>query len=266
MTIFSIEDYRSIIREKIEENKALRGYQARLSEAAGVHSSYISRVINSHVQLTLDQAANLAEFWQLESDETDYFLDLVLLERSSSTVLKARTQKRLSAIRRSHENLASRFSNSRVLEAQDNSIYYSAWYFSAVHMLLTIPQYRSAKEISIRLLLSKELVQTVLETLEKLGLVHLVGSQWRVLQFDLHTPKDAVWARAHHGHWRQKSALKIQEFDSEATHYSGVHTLSKSDAVKLKHHVLQFLEKSRKIIAPSPEEKLFFLGCDFYEV
>ena len=265
MTLFAITDYRTFIREKINENQKIRGYQARLSKAAGVHGSYISRVLNSHVHLTSDQAANLAEFWRLDAEETDYFLDLVLLERSTSSALKARIGQRLSAIRRSRENLAKRFSGAHALNSENRGVYYSAWYFSAIHMLLTIPEFRTAQKISARLLLHPELVQQVLETLGKMGLAESSNSQWRTLQTDVHIAEQKMWARIHHSHWRQKSALKIQEVDPAAVHYSGVHTMSKADALKLKHEVLRFLEQSRKMIAPSPEERLVFLCCDFYE-
>ena len=266
MSLFAMTDYRAFIREKINENGKVRGYQARLSEAAGVHGSYISRVINSHVHLTSDQGANLAEFWRLDSEETDYFLDLVLLERSTSSALKTRIQQRLAKVRRSRENLARRFSSSHAISSENRGVYYSAWYFSAVHILLTIPEFRTVSKIAARLLLSPDLVQQVLETLEKMGLTERSNTQWRTLQTDVHIAEQKMWARIHHSHWRQKSALKIQEMDPAAVHYSGVHTLSKADALKLKNEVIQFLERSRKIITPSPEEKLVFLGCDFFEI
>ena len=266
MSLFELMDYRTYLREKINENGKTRGYQARLSEAAGVHGSYISRVINSHVHLTSDQAANLAEFWRLDSEETDYFLDLVLLERSTSAALKTRIQQRLAKVRRGRENLARRFSGAHAISSENRGVYYSAWYFSAVHILLTIPEFRTVPKIAARLFLAPDLVKQVLETLEKMGLVQASGASWRTLQTDVHIAEQKMWARIHHSHWRQKSALKVQEMDPNAVHYSGVHTLSKSDAQKLKNEVIQFLENSRKLIGPSPEEKLVFLGCDFFEI
>lgn len=68
-----------------------------------------------------------------------------------------------------------------------------------------------------------------------------------------------------HEHWRQKSALKIQEADPDAVHYSGVQTLSLADARGLRSLVMQFLEDSRRLVErSSTEEEICFLGCDFY--
>jgi uncharacterized protein (TIGR02147 family) len=266
MGLFSVKDYRSFISEKITENQKIRGYQARLSEAAGVHSSFVSRVMNGHIHLTLDQAADLGEFWGLDQEEADFFIDLVQLERSTSKVLKARLQQKLAAIRKNRDNLNKRFVTAQSLESADCSIYYSAWYFSVIHIILTIPQFRNPRDIAERLQLPQELVLSVLKSLEKIGLAKLVNNQWRTTENNIHTGQQDMWARVQHGHWRQKSAVKIQEIDPQAVHYSGVHTLSKSDAIELRQEVLRFLEKSRKLIAPSPEEKIYFLGCDYYEV
>lgn len=266
MSLFTVKDYRSFISEKISENKAIRGYQTRLSEAAGVHSSYISRVINSHIHLTTDQAANLAEFWRLDPEETDYFIDLVLLERSSSATLKTRIQQRLGVIHHNRQQLARRFSHARPMDERNADIYFSAWYFSAIHILITIPQYRTVRAIAKRLRLSEALVNEALEILSSIGLARYSQSQWIALQNDIHLAQQKMFSRIQHNHWRQKTSLKLQEGDPEALHYSGIHSMSISDAHKLKALLIQFLDESRKTIAASPEQELFFLGCDFYEV
>src|SRR4051812_8836100 len=99
MKVFAASNYRQVMQEKIREGGAVRGYQARLAEAAGVHSSYISRVLADRVELTPDQAASLARFWNFDGDETDFFIDLVLLERSASKDFRARLGRRLEVVR-----------------------------------------------------------------------------------------------------------------------------------------------------------------------
>lgn len=265
LKIYSATSYLEVLKEKIHENSGIRGYQARLAEAAGVHGSYISRVVANRVHLTPDQAANLAQFWGLDDEETDFFLDLVLLERSASKPLRARISRRIAEVRARHERIESRFPEARKLETSDAGPYYSAWYFSAIHMMLTIPRYRQPRAIAERLRLPESLVESALHALAELGLAARSRTQWQPVAKDLHIPERRMWARIQHEHWRQKSALKIQEADPDAVHYSGVQTLSLADARRLRSLVLQFLEDSRRLVERSPtEEEICFLGCDFY--
>ena len=74
LTIYEFEDYRQFIRHQLEANKQQRGYQSVLAKAAGCQPSFFSQAVRGQVQLTPDHAVGLADFWQLDSHQTDYFL------------------------------------------------------------------------------------------------------------------------------------------------------------------------------------------------
>ncbi len=94
--VFEAQTYIDVIRQSLKDNEAVRGFQSRLSEAAGCTTSYFSRVLCGRYHLNLEQAFALCQFWKLDEKETAYFLLLVLRARSSSPGLKAQIESYLS--------------------------------------------------------------------------------------------------------------------------------------------------------------------------
>lgn len=266
MKIFTFRDYREYIRFKIEENRATRGYQSMLADAAGCQRSFLSQVLNSHVQLTPDHAAGMARHWGLSEDEGDYFLLLVQHARATSPHLKQRLEKKMRDLREAGEDLSHRLKDARQLVGQQEVAYYSAWYLSAVHTLLSIPEFRTEKAISQRLNLPLALVQSALGTLESLDLVQRRGAAWAVKRFDLHLGNRSLFAANYHCNWRQKAIIRIQEQHAEDIHYTGVHTLSRKDLERVKELIRECIERAREVIAPSPEEELICFSVDLFRV
>jgi len=56
MTVYAFEAYHDFIHQNVTIHSKDRGYRTQLAEAAKVHPSYITRVLNGELQLTLDQA------------------------------------------------------------------------------------------------------------------------------------------------------------------------------------------------------------------
>ena len=88
MSFFDNTNYRDVIRLKIKENDSVRGYQSRLAESAGCHSSYLSQVLKGQVNLTPDQGMAFCEFWNFDELHSDFFLSLLNLERAGTERLK----------------------------------------------------------------------------------------------------------------------------------------------------------------------------------
>jgi uncharacterized protein (TIGR02147 family) len=267
MKIFTTSSYLSFFKDQMNLNKGIRGYQARIAGAVGVHSSYLTRVLNGSVHLTPDQAANLCDFWNLGSDETDYFTTLVNLARAGTSTLRKLLQKQLEEIRIKSEDLSRHFTDAETIQQQGQSLYYTTWYLPAIHMLLLVPGYQTIEAITGRLQISRALATSALQLLEGVGLASKDSKNiWTCKEMDMHLSNRSLWASIHHVNWRQRSTLKIQELDAEALHFSGVHTLSKKDFVKLKHLLIQYFEQFRKIAGPSDSEDIFYIGADLYKI
>jgi uncharacterized protein (TIGR02147 family) len=266
MIVFEHNDYKDVLNFQIAENRERRGYRSELSEAAGCQLSYLSQVLHSHVHLTPDHAAGLADFWGLDSDERDYFMELVNIARAGSQKLKAILLKRLAEIRERHENLAKRYKKKNAVSPEDQAVYYSSWHLSAIHILLTIPEFRTAPQIAKRVGLPLPMVLESLEQLAKIGLAIKKESIWHPGHSDIHLAKDSVLTAMNHSNWRSRALLDAYKRDSGGIHYTAVHSLGRTDFEKLKDMVLRFIDQTRAVVRPSAEEELACMTLDWFVV
>jgi plasmid maintenance system antidote protein VapI len=90
-SIFVFNSYKPILRQYLRA-KGKRGALSRAAEALNCQRSYLSRVMNSELHLTPDQAFMLARFWKLPHQEREYFQLLVEHERASTREYKEELQ------------------------------------------------------------------------------------------------------------------------------------------------------------------------------
>ncbi|MBK7890548.1 MAG: helix-turn-helix domain-containing protein [Bdellovibrionales bacterium] len=88
MDIYKYRSYRKLIQQWINSSEK-NGARTQLARAASCSPSWITRVLNGTVHFTPDQAFASARFFGFGEDETEYFLQLVELERSGTSALKA---------------------------------------------------------------------------------------------------------------------------------------------------------------------------------
>lgn len=267
LNLFDFYDYRTLIRGVIELRGEERGYHKRLAAAAGCHTSYLSQVLNSHIQLTPDQAAGMARFWGFSAQEADYFLCLVMLDRSSTPALKEFLETRLAALREENNVLSRRIKNRpSKLALEDQVLYYSAWYYAAIHMMITVPRLRKPAEIAQRLALPTDLVERTLNQLETMGVVQRDEGGYAPTNKVVHIGTDSPLNATNHAHWRQVATHRIFENRPGEVHYSAVYSLSQADLVKLREELLQLMERSRQIVGPSKEETVGIMILDLFEM
>ncbi len=267
INIFEFSDYRELIRRVIESRNEKRGYHKRLAAAAGCHTSYLSQVLNSNIQLTPDQAAGMARFWGFSSRETDYFLYLVMIDRSGTPALKEFLQGRLSELREENNILVRRIKDPPPkLRLEDQVLYYSAWYYAAIHMMITVPKLRNPAEIAQRLALSTNLVERTLDQLEAMGFVQQDEGGYAPTSKIVHIGMDSPLNASNHAHWRHVSTNRIFENRPGEVHYSAVYSLSQADLGKLREELLQLMERSRQIVGPSKEETVGIMILDLFEM
>lgn len=266
MSLFNLMDYKTFILEQIEKNSAERGYQKRLASAAKCHASYLSHVLHSDHHLHPDQAMGLCLFWSLSSEETDWFLELVNLARTQSAPLRRRIEQRLKSLKEKQENLSEKFQKPRITRTAEESLYYSSWHWSALHIITSIPTYRKIEIIADRLQLPKELVSHCLVKLEQMGLVKKAGSEWKIVPGGLFIPKEAFLSHNHHANWRHRALLDAQNASHDGIHYTYVASHSSNDSEGIKSVLLEAIERTGKIVRASPEEEISCVCLDWFRL
>ena len=265
MNVFSYKNYLEILQESLKSNQETRGFHGQLAKAADMHPSYLSRILHGSIHLTPDQAAGLCEFWKLNHDESQYFLTLVNWERAGSPLLKKRLAAELKNIKAQHEDLGAQLPAEKIDNLKEN-LYYSAWYFSAVHVLLTIPEFQTEVAIAGKLNLPMLQVRKILESLEQWQLVQKVKNKWEPTKNNVHLANHSWMSGFHHTNWRTKMCDKIQFQNPEDLHYTGVHSLSRNDFKKIKDLLTDALVNVDKTVRPSKEEELCCLVIDWAQI
>jgi uncharacterized protein (TIGR02147 family) len=264
ISVFNSTDYKDFLRSLIAEQSEKRGYQGQLASAAGCQPAYLSQVLRSHVHLTPEHACNLAHFLGLDELETHYFLLLVDYGRAGSRRLQQRIKTQLDKLKRESENFSKRLKEPGLKTAEAQALYYSAWYWGAIHILTSVPEAQTPEAIAQRLNLPVELVLETLRGLKTMGLVKFEDNRWQFTGGNLHIPKNSPLNGVNHQNWRLKAVQDSQNPASDGLHYTFCFAVTRADYEKLKTMLLAFIDEQRKLIAPSECEELVCFTYDLY--
>jgi uncharacterized protein (TIGR02147 family) len=264
--IYTYKDYKAFIRDQITENRQTRGYRQLLADAAGCQRTYLSQVLNSHIELTPDHAVGMTIFWGLGASASDYFLELVSISRAGTPALKKLIQSRLDRLKRAHLDLGERIRAPTLTAGSYEAIYYSSWLFSALHIVIRLESCRTSAAVAAYLEIPEELARGYLKEMAAIGLVTEEQGQWRALASNLHLPRSSPYLWRHHQNWREFALRAAQTHDDEAIHFTSVHSLSVRDSERIADLLRELIVKSRQIIEPSKDEIVTSLCIDYFAV
>ena len=132
------------------------------------------------------------------------------------------------------------------------------------------PELQTIAKLESFLKLSRERIAEVLGFLQVTGLAVEEKGHWKVGQNRLHLSRDSDLIRNHHSNWRVEAIKSLDRGKgaqgSEDLHYSAVVSLSREDAIQLKEHWIQALERFGQVVAPSHEETVRAITLDFFSL
>jgi uncharacterized protein (TIGR02147 family) len=266
ISIYAFSNYKAFLKAHISEGQGNWGIMTRLAKAAGCQRPYLSRVLSEEAHLTPAQAYGLSRYWKLSEDETEYFLGLLEYERAGSAEYREFWARKNADSKRRHENLSKLVERAAAPNDEKDLIYYSAWYWTAIHILVSIPTCQTEKAIADKLSLPLTQVRSVLETLELWGSVRNEKGQWKFGAREQHISKSSPLSVFHHTNWRQQAILNAQRQDPNSVHFTVVQSLSRDDFNRIKELILDCIQNASAIAGPSAEEKLMCFTCDFFEL
>jgi len=246
--------------------KGRRGQLTRAAEALKCQRSYLSRVISENLQLTPDHAFQLANFWKLPQDHSEYFRTLVEFERAGNPDFRRHLKDSLSKMKAKHESVQERTSRTGLSVDALKLNYFSSWISSAVHFLTSVPEYQSVKALSLRLGIKPEYVLKHLQSLQTQGFVEEKNDLWIYKAGEFHAPKDSPLVILHHQNWRNRAIQDAQDPENGNVHFTIVQTLSREDFERLKELMLQFISECTEIAGPSKPEEGIAMTCDLFRV
>jgi uncharacterized protein (TIGR02147 family) len=263
--VFSFQSYKQIMAHRLS-GEGRRGQLTGAAEALNCQRSYLSRVIRSELHLTPDHAFELAKFWLLSADETDYFTLLVEYDRAATPGYRASLKSKLGAIKKKNESIEERTQRKHLSVDLSRTLYFSSWLGSATHFLTCVPTLRTSEAIAQRLGIDQGSVVRTLEQLREQGLVSESKGKWKYEQGEFHVGKESPLVVLHHQNWRQRAVFDAQNFTNENIHFTGILTLSREDAARVKELLLEFISRANSIASPSQPEDAVALTCDLFPV
>ncbi len=265
-SLYISQNYRLFLKEWIESQETTRGLLSKLASMMNCQNSHLTRVLREEEHLTPDQAFEACRFMKLSESESEFYLKLVSYERASNPSYRKQLYAELKKIKEEQENLSKRYKFSSMEEQERIMIYYSSWYWSAIHILTDISQFQTSKAIAERLGLDEQDVRSYLQTLESFNLVKRQGDTWKFSSGSMMLPKTSPMHSIQHGNWRTRAIADSQNKSTDGLHFTMVQAISKNDFEVIKQLILKVLDDYKAVANPSKSEELICFSFDFFKV
>jgi len=266
VNVFDYHNYKQCINGWISEQKAGgHGQLRKMALHLGVNSVVMSQVFRGSRDLTLEQALGVSNYIGFTELERDYFLLLVQKERAGTHDLKQVYKKQLQTLSSAAQNLKNRVKHQKLTD-EDRATFYSQWYYSAIRLGISIPHLNTISEISEHLDLERSLVARVVEFLLKNKLIIEKNGQLEMGPQVTHIGHDSPFVNRHHSNWRLRGLQAMERIVDDNLYYTGPMALSQAAASQIRKLLVELVEKSTKIAAPSDSETLRCLNIDWFGV
>lgn len=266
-SVFSYRDYKKYLDEQsFSLFKGGRGFRQTFARAAGCQVAYISHVLSGNAHLSLEQAEAGSRYLGHLGEEREYFLLLVEYARAGTSSLRKFFESKIDLLQEQNRLIKRRIGVQDSISQEDQAIYYSAWYYAAIHVLLTIPALQTRLKISECLKLSPEKVKEGLDFLVSRGLAKEEAGRFSVGSVMIHLPKDSPLVSKHHTNWRVEAMKSLDRSQASDLHYSSVFTITESDADKIQRILTDGIEKAVGVVKAAKEERAFAITLDFFSL
>lgn len=259
-SIYAFEDYKAYLSQVLG-----RGLRSQLAGAIGIQSAFVSQVLKQKVHFSLEHAIKISKFLGHSESEAHYFMLMLEFARAGSEDLRKYFKQQMEEIHRKRLQVDRRLEVQQVLSRENQLIYYSSWYYAAVHVCLSIPELQAKSPLAAYLGLSPARVADCLEFLCRSGLAVEKEGRFEIGPTRVHLPADSPHFSKHQVNWRVRSIQALEQLSREKTlHYCGAITLSKADVEKIRKVLLEAIERTEAIYRPSKEEVAYAINMDFF--
>lgn len=251
-------------------DKGGRGARKLLAEFTGCQVSHVANVLNGDAHFSLEQAERVANFFELNESELEFFILLVQYNRSGSKELSAFFQRLIEGhvekVRAARRDLKERVPIRKSIGYEEQAIYYSSWQYAAIHVLLSIPGNTTSEVLATKIPISRDRITKILEFLCQAGLAIYDAGQFKIGPQHLHLASDSPFIARHHINWRNFVSNQIEisgVLQKKSLHYSSVVTVGENDIDRVREILTRSLADSIELIKKSPEERGAVFNLDW---
>lgn len=266
--IYHYSDYRDFLSDYISSlPKKGRGFKKDLAEYLFCQTTHISQVLGKKTNLTLEQGVRVIDFIYLDGEEKKFFMILLNQIRAGSASLKEFYElERLDFLQR-RKRLKEKLDKKYFLDQDQISKYYSNWFYPAIHVLLSIPEFQSPQALIDYLPLPENKILEALGFLIETGLATKKGEKYVLGKSTLEKPeKNSDSYKGFLKNWRNQAIISTDIGKKENFHNSIIFSISKKDAEKIKGLIEDLYKTVDQIIPDSKEEEIKILSVDFFGI
>ncbi len=267
MYIFNYLDYKKLIIDLVTSKpKSGRGFYTKISNAIKTHPTYMSQIIHGDKHLSLEQACQLGAFLGFDSEETDFFVNLVEYNRAGSQALKIMIAKRLEKFSAEKKQIKAHLPNRLDLSETDKAVFYSEWFYSAVRLLTSIPNFNNAESIARHLNLPEHVVRSALDFLVQHQLCQSVGGDLKIGPALTHIDATSTFLNNHHKNWRLIGMTQQPHHKDGNLFFTAPFTASCEDIEEIRQVLLKTIAEVGRTVEPSAPQQLMCMNLDFFAV
>ncbi len=264
--LFDYQTHFAYLNDRLGIKGAPRGSKTKFSAYLRIQPAFLSQVLAQKHSLSLEQADLANQFFDHSSEESDFFLLLVGNDRAATASLKKHFETQIGNILKKRMRVMERLGRKAEISHETKGVYYSSWLYSAAHIGCTISRLRTRKALAQELKVPTEVLGKVLDFLEENNLLRREESAYVPTESWVRLDKESPHIIKHHTNWRLKAIENLEIQTDKDLHYSGVFSIDKKTALRLKDQFLDFLKAQLKEFEAAKEEELFVIGVDFFQL
>jgi uncharacterized protein (TIGR02147 family) len=261
VSVFEFNSYKAFMKARLR-GREQRGALSRAAEVLNCQRSFLSRVMNTKMNLTPDHCFLLSGHFQLNKEEREYFQSLLELERCSDRSFREHLNKKSEDLKRKHEMVSEIIKRPKPQGFEVT--YVSSWHWAAIHLLTSIPRLQKSQALADRLNIPLQLVEKSLNQLQEWGCVQFKDGCWKYLSGEFHLSNENPLVGMLHQNWRSRATLSAQNPENKNLHYTNVQTGSAEDVEKVKALGRQYIADCNRILGPSKPEQGVAMTFDVF--
>lgn len=263
MDIWRYKDYKAFLRTK---GKSSRGQISQWAKICQCQVSYISQVLHGKPHLTPDQAYLLSDQLTINRDERKYFLLSVELGRATTPSFRKHIEQEMLDLKNKHHEVSRQVKDRGIGDPLQEAMYYSMWYWAALHLLVSCKGYQTAAALSERLNLPHETIEKTMRQLEEWGLVNKKGQAWAHAGPSIHLRPDSPFLVRHHENWRKRAVDRAHLLGTQNINYTALYSIDEKHKEQIRELCLQLINESRNLAGASPTQDVHCLNIDFFSI
>ncbi len=265
--VFNFNDYKKYLASRLPTKGDQRGSRSKLAITLGCKTTFISRVFSGLADFSLEHGIKINDFLEHTYDESHFFLLLLQKARSGSRDLTLYFEKQIQHILDERAEIAKNIQTSKTnFNIEDQQQYYSSWIYSAIHILVMIPEFQTKQSIADYLKIPLNSVTEPINLLLRSGLIKEEKGRYIIGSNRLHLPKNSPLVYRHHINWHLKALQAIDRKSDEDSFYTGIISISKLDAKIIRQKMIEFITSLEPIIQPSKEEAAHCMVLDWFKL